>query len=359
MTALEEKIKAKIEAEGSLPLDTFMQIALQDPEHGYYIKQDPLGRGGDFITAPEISQIFGEMIGLWAADFTLRNSFPIMHLVELGPGRATLMRDALRVLHIPSKPLTELIHVHLVETSPILRKVQQETLAQSGFKITWHDDITQLPKVPCCILANEFFDALPIKQFVKQAKGWKERGVRIENKKLAFTLKTPQTAIDLSHSPQLEDIPTGEIIEKSAKAEQIMATLCAHIMSYGGIILAIDYGYRAHLSGDSFQALYRHQAVSPLSYIGDADLTAHVNFAALAKIAENSGTRVYGPVTQAHFLTQLGAKTRCLQLQAKASQQQKKQIASAFERLVAPDQMGHLFKVLGVAHPKNAPPEGF
>ncbi|MGC6512517.1 MAG: class I SAM-dependent methyltransferase [Parvibaculales bacterium] len=360
MNKLENKIRALIKQQGPIPLNTFMHMALQDPEDGYYIKQDPLGQSGDFITAPEISQIFGEMIGLWVADFMLRNPVSAFHLVELGPGRGTLMSDMVRV--IKSSPalagLADILHIHLVETSPALRLAQKSNLDQFSLTPQWHEDFSSLPQAPCLVIANEFFDALPIQQFIHREGSWQERLVALEGEDLVFTSSSTKASVTFS-APAMNGVSDGDIIEVSPASEQAMTHLCRHINAFGGGLLAIDYGYVQPALGDSFQALHKHNHVSPLTHIGDADLTAHVNFSALADIARISGLRVWGPETQGHFLTHLGAETRLHQILAKAPRTSQGQIADAYQRLIAPDQMGHLFKVLAVTPAGSAAPEGF
>lgn len=359
MRALENKIKRLIQTQGPLSIDRFMQMVLQDPEHGYYIKQDPLGQDGDFITAPEISQIFGEMLGLWAGEFTLRNPVNCFHLVELGPGRGTLMSDMVRVI-TSSPALASLAHdlnIHFVETSPALRQAQKSAIEVLNIDAIWHDDTSTLPNAPCLIIANEFFDALPIRQFVRHGDGWQERLVGIDKEQLVF--KNQKTKESMAFNSNIADISEGDIVEVAPACELVMKQLCQHIVRFGGALLAIDYGYTRPAAGDSFQALYKHEFVSPLSHIGNADLTAHVNFAGLANIAHMSGLRTHGPVTQGHFLTQLGAESRLQQILQKAPQHHQSQITDGYQRLIAPEAMGQLFKVLAVTKPPSATPEGF
>lgn len=365
-TDLAQKIMVEIKTSGPIPIDTFMARALGDVEHGYYMKQDPFGVAGDFITAPEVSQVFGEMLGLWAADFALRNHFEALTLVELGPGRGTLMQDILRVLSKTpaTKELTQSAQIHLVETSPTLRQKQAAQLADYQDQLSWHDSIASLPKSPMIIFANEFFDALPIKQFVQTQTGLEERMIDVDNDAFIFSHAPSLAAQEVTQTPPLpafhsSTLSTGDIVEHSPISLSVMKDLATRIAQYGGAMLALDYGYLTPLAGDSFQALYRHEYVFPLSHIGDADLTAHVNFAALAHTAKQNGAALAGALTQAAFLTNIGIEARFAQLLQNATPAQAQNLTAARQRLLAPEQMGHLFKALAIYQPDNAAPAGF
>ncbi|MGC6475639.1 MAG: class I SAM-dependent methyltransferase [Parvibaculales bacterium] len=359
-TELAQKLITHIHANGPLTIDDYMAQALGDVEHGYYMKQDPFGVAGDFITAPEVSQVFGEMLGLWAADFALRNQFEKLTLAELGPGRGTLMQDILRVLtktHATQK-LVQATQIHLVETSPILKQKQADTLAEYHSQITWHDTIASLPETPMIIFANEFFDALPIKQFVQTQKGLEERMIDVEQDKFIYCHAPTQAAENFANNAKPPTLAIGDIVEYSPASLSIMKDLSARIASRRGAMIVLDYGYLTPMAGDSFQALYRHEYVHPLNHIGDADLTAHVNFAALSQAAQLAGAKCVGPTTQARFLKNIGIEARFAQL-LQSAPAQAQNLTAARQRLLAPELMGHLFKALAVYHTNSAAPAGF
>lgn len=383
-----------IDQTGALPLDRYMEIALSDPTHGYYTTRDPLGlaggglsggglsgggltggadekgekKGGDFITAPEISQVFGELLGLWAVNCWQAMGAPnTLHLVELGPGRGTLMRDALRAaLTVPD--FIKAVQIDLVEISPVLQKRQKQTLQTleklSGFAkpIKWHKNITTLPDAPCIIFANEFFDALPIKQFIRNADNdaqnneWKEKKIAHENGKLIYQFDATDNPPDVSLYPKIN---AEQIVEQCPAASAIMHTLGTHLAANDGVLLAIDYGYSAPAVGDSFQALEKHQSVDPLTRPGCADLTAHVNFAQLAKDACEAGLNASPIITQRDLLLALGADYRFKTLMDNASKTQQIELAAARNRLLEPDQMGVLFKALALFSKNLKQPAGF
>jgi NADH dehydrogenase [ubiquinone] 1 alpha subcomplex assembly factor 7 len=295
----------------------------------YYAIRDPLGAKGDFITAPEISQIFGELVGAWCADSWERLGTPQALLCEVGPGRGTLMKDALRATrNIPS--FHDKIDICLVETSPTLRQIQNKNLQGAHPRISWQDSLDNLPPLPLIIIANEFFDALPIEQFVKQGDEWEERKIGYKNNALFFF---PEG---------------GEIRETSTQSLAIMATIARHIKTYGGAALIIDYGYNGGLGGDSLQAVKQHEFIDVLQKPGEIDLTAHVDFDALLQTAANEGTRTFGAVEQGLFLKRLGVELRATALCKNAPPHIQHTILSGLERLVAPHQMGSLFKVIAV-----------
>jgi len=367
MSKTAEKIRGLIQAEGAMPLDAYMALALNDPDCGYYRTRNPLGRQGDFITAPEISQVFGELIGLWAVDFWQNSGqAELIHFVELGPGRGTLTRDALRAAQLVPK-FCQAVKIEFVETSPILRRQQAATMAE-GANITWHADINSLPKAPCIIIANEFFDALPIKQFVKTAKGWQERKVDWQNDKFVYVTNASLCDIDKTlnidaYADSYGAVQIGDVIEYNPTGQAIMAQCARHICAYGGAGLVIDYGYSKPTAGDSLQAVKQHKPIDPLATPGEADVTAHVNFAALQTVAEKAGAKTYGPIAQGQFLQQLGIEARFAtlkQAQQKAGNADKvAALTAAQHRLTAPEQMGELFKALAITPPKAPTPAGF
>ncbi len=358
MNPLEELLARRIRTQGPLTVAEFMAEALGHPEYGYYATRDPLGRGGDFTTAPEISQVFGELIGLWCVDLWDRAGRPAPFiLAELGPGRGTLMADALRAARIVPQFLTAL-RLHLVETSPMLRQAQHRAL--KPFAPIWHDSIASLPGGPRLLIANEFLDALPIRQLVKTATGWHEKliGLSAEADSLAFAL-SPGPAPSAALVPaELRDAPPGSVCEISPAALAVADTIARHVVAEGGAALIIDYGHVKRGCGDTLQAVRRHQRHHPLDAPGEADLTAHVDFAALADIAAAAGATVRGPVTQGEFLQGLGIAARAERLIVGATPAQAADIGTACRRLIDGKEMGNLFKVLCIAGPTMPVPAG-
>jgi len=316
----------------------------------YYATRDPLGAAGDFTTAPEISQMFGEMIGIWIADLWQRAGSPAFRYVELGPGRGTLAADALRTMArfgcVPQD-------IHLVETSPALRAEQTARLPQA----IHHDDLSDLPEdVAPVIVANEFFDALPVHQYVMTDDGWRERMVvRAEGTLVASAGDVPADDVV---PPGLRHQPVGTIVETAPAAAAIMQSCAFRLSRHGGALLAIDYGYCGPAAGDTLQAVKAHRFADPFADPGEIDLTAHVDFAALAFAARHAGARVLGPVGQGEWLRRLGLDARLAAL-AKAAPDRAADLRGQRDRLVEPQQMGELFKVMAV-HASGWPtPEGF
>ena len=354
MNALAQRLAERIRAAGSLSIADYMEASLLDPEHGYYTTRDPLGARGDFITAPEVSQIFGELIGLWCADAWEKMGRPAhVILAELGPGRGTLMADALRALKV-APDFTRAMSLNLVERSPALRRAQAEQLAAAS--PAWHDDVAALPAGPLILVANEFLDALPIRQFQRGAVGWEERRVALAaDGALAFRFD-PVAEPPLPAS--LSDASPGALCEIREGATALAARLAARLGTQGGIALFIDYGYFPSACGDTLQAVRRHRPQQVLDDPGETDLTAHVDFAALAAAAQEAGARVWGPVTQGAFLTALGLAERAAALLARAKPEQIAMIESGCRRLIARDEMGTLFKALALADPRLPAPAG-
>jgi NADH dehydrogenase [ubiquinone] 1 alpha subcomplex assembly factor 7 len=315
MTAFAAALKARIAQDGPITVEAFMTAALAH----YYGTRDPLGRGGDFTTAPEISQIFGELIALFLVQSWRDAGAPApVQLVELGPGRGTLMSDIRRTLGKAARDLAGAAQIHLVETSPALRARQEALL---GPESHWHAGFDTIPHGPLLLIANEFFDALPIRQFA----GPTERHVGLDAEgRLVF-------------------LPTGPITETSPVREAVIAKIARRIAREGGTALIIDYGHIVSAPGDTFQAVKAHAHADPLAQPGEADLTAHVDFESLARAATREGARVHGPVTQGEFLNRLGLALRVERLKAQAPE-----VEAAARRLTAPDQMGSLFKVMAL-----------
>lgn len=306
----------------------------------YYTSRDPLGAAGDFITAPEISQMFGELIGLWLADIWIRAGRPQpLHYVELGPGRGTLARDALRVAArqglVPQ--------VHFVEGSSALKDIQIAALPQAQ----WHHDLSSLPDDgPILLVANEFLDALPIRQMVMTETGWRERIVACEDGRFIPIAGT--RPMDAAVPEERREAPVGTILETCPGAAAVVDEVARRLETQGGAALFIDYGYAEPSFGSSLQGLRAHQKVDPFANPGEADLTAHVDFATLAEVAKAQGCRWLGTVTQGHWLTSLGIDARAASL-SRAAPDQSETVEAARHRLVAPEQMGELFKVMGLA----------
>jgi NADH dehydrogenase [ubiquinone] 1 alpha subcomplex assembly factor 7 len=360
VTPLDTKIRDRIKADGPLAVSEFMEIALGDPNHGYYRTRDPLGKAGDFITSPEISQVFGEIVGLWCA-VTWQNTGAAknIHLVELGPGRGTLMADILRTAQNVMPAFTEAIDVHLVETGKVLRQQQQEAL--NGYSVDWHDRFETVPPGPVLIVANEFFDALPIDQYIMTREGWQERRITTEQKQGNFLFKPcdPPAENNPIIPDELVASPINSIFERSSAGEQIASDIAKRIATDGGAALIIDYGHVRHGLGDTLQAVNSHNYHDPLATIGEADLTAHIDFAALGNAAKASGAIVHGPVFQGGLLISLGIEQRTEALAATATPDQAEILESASRRLIAADGMGTLFKAMAITSVADSTPAGF
>jgi len=395
------RLRARIEREGPLSVDTYMRVCLADPEHGYWQRQATIGADGDFITAPEISQVFGELIGLWAAVVWRSLGAPVpLRLIELGPGRGTLLHDALRAVRSVPQFLAA-ASVHLIEASPPLREAQRRTLASSPpsstqperqppagtanpvgsarhardeggnpafvlpaswrradksrngdpVAITWHEAISEVPEGPAIVIANEFLDALPIRQLMFADGAWHERVVDVDARGGLRFAVGPVTAIT---TPPLEPVP-GAIVELRAGEAELLAALARRASPLVGLF--IDYGPIGPATGDTLQAVQGHAWVDPLSRPGRADLTAHVAFAGLADKARAAGLAADGPLTQAQFLGCLGAAERAARLMA-ANPKAAGAIEAGVKRLISPTGMGGLCKVLAVrSHnlPRPAP----
>ncbi len=322
--SLRQQLEERIKTSGTISVAEYMEACVTH----YYATRDPFGKSGDFTTAPEISQVFGELIGAWLAVQWQAMGSPVCTLLELGPGRGTLMHDILRATQsVPGFHAN--LHINLLEISPALVALQRKTL--KNHRAHWLRNLDALPSLPLLFVANEFFDALPVRQFVGDQERRVDAGFRF--------------------------VPGGEVTHETCEAgEAIMKNLAAHIARFGGAGLVIDYGY-AEGAGDTLQAVKEHKKAGPLENPGEADLTAHVDFAALAAAAH--AAKVYGPVPQGTFLKRLGAELRAAALCKNATAEQQHTILSGLERLVAPQEMGELFKVLAICHPDLPAPEGF
>ena len=347
---LQSEIKQLIKSSGPMPVWRYMELCLTHPKHGYYVLRDPLGREGDFITAPEVSQMFGELLGLWAASVWKEIGSPAkLQLIELGPGRGTMMADALRALRVLPQ-LYQSVTVHMVEINPVLREKQRATL--SGVRnVTWHDSIDDVLGGPAVIFANEYFDVLPIHQMVKRETGWHERVVDLDDDgKLAFDAAAePTPRFEVLLPPLVREAPIGAVFEWRPDTE--IMKIAKRVRNQDGAALIIDYGHMRSDAGDTFQAIARHSFTDPLENPGQADVTAHVDFQALARAAEDLGARAHGPVTQGDFLKRLGIETRAVSLMSKATNEVSADISGAMKRLIGSGRggMGSMFKVLAIS----------
>lgn len=346
---LEDLIIAMIREDGPMPIDRYMALCLGHPVHGYYMSRDPFGPDGDFITAPEISQMFGELIGIWcAAAFQALGAPSQFQLIELGPGRGTLMSDILRAAKV-MPGFREGARIHLVETSPALCKLQADRL---GSAVSWHESIDSVPEGPAIIIANEFFDALPIDQYEFHNGQWMERRIGLSaGDRLVIGL----SAVPLARPPAAE----GAILEVGPLREDIARALGARLARSPGIALVIDYGHAASALGDTLQAVRRHKFCSILDRPGEADLTSHVDFESLGRAFTQGGAVIHGPITQRHYLLAMGLDARAASLAKAAKLPARKIIAHATERLAGENQMGNLFKVMAALSPGLATPYPF
>ncbi|MBF9059947.1 class I SAM-dependent methyltransferase [Rhodobacterales bacterium HKCCSP123] len=350
MSALKDRLIARIARTGPLSVADYMAECLLHPEHGYYATRDPLGAAGDFITAPEISQMFGELIGLWLAQVWMDQGAPArILLAELGPGRGTLMADALRATRaVPG--FHDALELHLVEASPVLRAAQAAALADHA--PAFHDSVADLPEGPVLLIANEFFDALPIRQFQRQDQGWSERMIGAEGDRLIWGLSPPAPVAALADRPEVTE---GQIVETCAPAEAIAGEIGRRVAANGGAALIIDYG-DWHSVGDTFQALRGHAPIDPLEAPGTADLTAHVAFGPLARAAAPAQASALTP--QGVFLERLGITQRAQTLARVLSGDALEAHVAAHRRLTHPQEMGHLFRALALSPPGGPLPPG-
>jgi len=356
MTKLLDEIRALIEERGPITVEQYMQLALGHPDLGYYMSRDPFGATGDFTTAPEISQMFGELIGLWAAEvWSSMGSPDPVRLVELGPGRGTLISDALRAARIVPA-FRNALEVRLIETSPTLAAMQHELLVDCGAAVSWAQSLKDVPDGPAIIVGNEFLDALPVRQFVRVGGQWRERTVRLNGDgRLVFDVADkPEPYIRASAA-------NGQVLEVNPSAHRLMFELGARLVKQGGAALMIDYGHAVTGFGDTLQALRAHRYIDPLAAPGDCDLTAHVDFAAMARSASAAGAAVHGPIDQGDFLRAIGIDLRTKALAERASPDRAEEFQRARARLVGKNQgeMGALFKAMAVADRKLRPPPGF
>lgn len=366
MIDLNKHLIKLIKLHGPITVSSYMTEVLTNPKYGYYVNQDPFGATGDFITAPEVSQMFGELIGLWFADIWLKMEKPFkVHLIELGPGKGTLMSDFLRVLKVLPEFL-ERIELHLVEASPQLIEVQKEKFKNHTGKLTWHEtvksalDAAEDEDGATFIIANEFFDALPIRQFQKGDLGWHERMVTVdENGYGLIPMLSPFPVHEVKLPDSLKVADLHSVIEVSPMADYITGIIAEHIKKYSGAALFIDYGYTEYRTGETMQAIEKHKYAHIFERPGHADLSAHVNFRKILDIIEHSELKSLGPAFQGQFLNDMGIEERVKTLCKDKTPKEQKDIISSLKRLVAPDEMGTLFKVVGMVSDTEIEISGF
>ncbi|MDO8605555.1 MAG: class I SAM-dependent methyltransferase [Phaeospirillum sp.] len=345
----------RIRADGPIGVAEFMAEALGNPQHGYYMGHDPFGAKGDFTTAPEISQMFGELIGLWCAIVWQSMGSPSrVVLAEIGPGRGTLMADLLRAARtLPA--FAAAIDAYLVETSPALRNRQAQTLAQE--KITWLERFEDLPEGPLLLVANELFDALPIRQYEKQAAGWIERLIGLDAAG-GFVFVAGEEVVSPALAPDVLAAPVGAVAEICEPGRALAAAIGRRLAVTPGAALIVDYGAPVSGTGDTLQAVRTHRYHPALADPGMVDLTAHVDFQALAEAGAKAGATPHGPVSQGRWLLRLGIEERAVMLMRNASPDQAADIAGRARRLIDPGEMGTLFQVMALASPALPVPPG-
>jgi SAM-dependent MidA family methyltransferase len=361
VASLESEIRRRIEAGGPMAVAQYMALCLTHPRHGYYTTRDPLGAAGDFTTAPEISQMFGELIGLWAAAaWRVMDSPKKVNLVELGPGRGTMAMDMLRAAKV-MPDFRGALALHMIEISPALERMQRLALASADVPVSWHRTIEDIPDEPLIVVANEFFDSLPLHQAVMCADGWHERVIKIdEDDKLRFSIaRDPIPLFDEFLPAGINNAKIGEIFEW--RDDKVARDLGRRIARADGAALIIDYGHVKSAIGDTLQAVSAHGFADPLIGPGQVDLTGHVDFQALGEAAESSGARVHGPITQAELLRRLGIEERAAALKAGAPVEYATKIEAALDRLTSEERtgMGRLIKAIALSSPKLTLLPGF
>lgn len=347
MTRLKARIAAQIEALGPIPVNEYMALCLFDPSNGYYTTREPFGTDGDFITAPEVSQMFGELVAIWLYQAWLAIGRPLpVTIAEIGPGRGTLMKDMRRTLTRLDPALAAAAGFAMIETSARLREVQRRTLAAAAPGIVWHETIDTLPRQPLLIVGNELFDAIPVRQFVRAGAGWRERMVGLDDDG-ALRFFAGAGSVDAGLLPEgADEAPQGAIVEVAPARAALMATIAERLEDRGAGLF-IDYGHLRSGVGDTLQAVRRHDHEDVLANPGEADLTSHVDFAVLAAVARSHGLAAH-MATQGEFLLGMGLLERAGRLGAKADEAERERISEAVERLAGPQAMGDLFKVLAV-----------
>jgi NADH dehydrogenase [ubiquinone] 1 alpha subcomplex assembly factor 7 len=352
--ALRQRLVRLIETTGPITLAQYMHVCMADPRHGYYATRNAIGSAGDFITAPQVSQMFGELIGIWcAAAWQAMGAPKRFVLAEAGPGLGTLMDDALRATRAVPGFLDAAL-VQLVETSPSMNEAQRALLSHHRPQIEWKSRIEDLAEGPLILVANEFLDVLPIRQFVKSGKLWRERCIGTDTHGSLASVLGPALA-DPSILPAGHEVePEGAVFEHSPAREAWVETLSARIAQTGGVALLIDYGHAISGFGDTFQAIRAHAHADPLSEPGLADLTSHVDFVTVSAAAQRGGAMVSPVKTQGDFLSAMGMAERAARLGSGKSPGEQERIRAAAERLVLPGHMGTLFKVIALGDKQTA-----
>ena len=358
MTALKERLKQLIATTGPISVSEYMAMCLFDPTDGYYTTREPFGVSGDFITSPEISQMFGELLGVWTYSAWIAAGKPVpFTFAEIGPGRGTLMIDMLRTIDRLHPGFIATARIALVEASPRLTEIQRERFATAGrAKPSWYTQVSDLPDGPLFVIANELFDAIPVRQFVNTKQGWRERMVALDEAG-EFCFSAGLASIDPALLPTGKEAEIGAIFEAAPARSALMAELSARISKHGGAGLFIDYGHLEPGFADTLQAMKAHAYDDVFANPGEADLTTHVDFAALAAVARANGLRPR-LCTQGDFLLRMGLLERAGALGSTAGEDVRERLRSEVERLAGPDQMGSLFKVLAVS-PENVALPGF
>ena len=363
MTPLEVEIRAIIAIDGPIPVDRYMELCLGHPQHGYYVTRDPLGAAGDFVTAPEVSQMFGELIGAWAATVWRQMGSPArVRLIELGPGRGTLLADALRATRKLSD-LQQALRIHLVEINPQLRAQQRDRLAAIGCRaIEWHEQLADVPAGPVLLVANEFFDALPVRQLQAVRGGWSERMIGVDPAGgLRFAVAPGPSPLAVLLPPQLASaqFAAGTVAEIAPQRERLMHDIAGRLCIDPGCALILDYGRAESGPGATLQAVRAHRQVDVLDRPGESDLSAHVDFAALVRTARAAGALAWGPSSQRHFLLALGIEARAAALQRDKSAETARDLRLGVDRLIDPAGMGTLFQAVAIGSPGSPAPAGF
>ena len=359
ISPLENEIRRLIAVAGPMPISRYMSLCLTHPQYGYYVTRDPFGSDGDFTTAPEVSQTFGELIGLWALSVWRMLGEPqSLRLIELGPGRGTMMRDAMRAAKVLPR-FRSALSVHMVEISPTLEQLQRRTLSDVELPVFWHRHLLDVPEGPAIVLANEFVDALPVHQMVKQNDGWHERVIGLDSNG-NFALGLAPDAIpqfDRFMPPKVKQAPVGSVFEWRNDLDTF--DIARRVRSNGAALI-VDYGHAEGDIGETLQSVNEHAFSDPLSAPGLADITAHVDFFIFGQAAASMGAAIQGPVTQGQFLRELGIEARADALKKGASTEQGADIAAGVARLTESGRtgMGDLFKVMAICDPKLGPLPG-
>ena len=356
--SLADRLRHRIAAEGPIRVSEYMDACNADARDGYYMSRQPIGAEGDFITAPEVSQIFGELLGLWCVAVWQSMEAPSsVTVAEFGPGRGTLLTDAIRAWGASADFLRS-VSTALVETSPTLRQRQAAALANVPMPLQWHASVAKIPDAPLIVLANEFIDALPVRQLVRRGENWHERRIALDGYGDFIFVEGEEVAA--GHLPPLPaPAADGEILETRPAVATLLAELSARAARAPLAALFVDYGHAESACGETLQAVQRHRYADPLASPGEADLSAHVDFAALKREAQAHGLIAYGPLPQGEFLLKLGLGARRDRLRQGATADQMVAVSSGAARLVDPRQMGIVFKVLALTSSALPPPPPF